>query len=106
MAAYVIHWPSANHRPRVQSAVKGISDCLDRICEGLSIPFLPIWDHLFASAIWFKEAEAGDGIHPNSDGYEVLTNLVNSWQPWRSWFDEDQTAPSCCSAKPDVHLKK
>ena len=45
-------------------------------------------------------------VRPNSDGYELLTNLVNSWQPWRSWFDEDQTAPSCCSAKPDVHLKK
>jgi len=92
--------------PELNRRVKGISDCLDRICEDLSIPFLPIWDHLFASAIWLKEAEAGDGIHPNSDGYELLTNLVNSWQPWRSWFDEDQTAPSCCSARPDVHLKK
>ena len=103
MAAYIIHWSSANSSPELNRRVRAYQTVWSAFARVSLYPSSPSRITYSLARYRLKEQEAGDGIHPNSDGYELLADLVNSWQPWRSWFDEDQTAPSCCLAKPDVH---
>ena len=65
--------------------VGGLSDRMEFVCRELSIPFLPIFPRLGSSEVWRREAEQGDGIHPNRGGYALVTQAVLSWQPWRDW---------------------
>ena len=67
--------------------VKRLSDHLSALCSELSVPFLSPWDRLMASATWLREAEMGDGVHPNRGGYAVLADLILGWPSWRTWVD-------------------
>ena len=67
--------------------IERYSDQLKRLCVDLEVPFFdaaPFADEIYGT--WRKEADAGDGIHPNAESYDALANAVHIWGPWRSWF--------------------
>jgi acyl-CoA thioesterase-1 len=36
--------------------------------------------------LFWREADAGDGVHPNAGGYASVAAVVASWTPWRAWL--------------------
>ena len=50
------------------------------------MPFLNILEPIKSAAAWWAEVEAGDGIHPNAQGYAALAALVEAWPAWQTWL--------------------
>lgn len=69
------------HNARIRDMSQAFSD----LCATLNIPFfdLTVLPDAFWSD-WNYEAEAGDGVHPNSRGYEHLAKAVSDWAPLAS----------------------
>jgi acyl-CoA thioesterase I len=57
------------------------------LCEGLGIPYLEICRLTMASNHWTQEALAGDGAHPNREGYAIVADAVSRWPAWRAWME-------------------
>jgi lysophospholipase L1-like esterase len=55
-------------------------------CRRLGVPYLDILEPIGAVDAWWAEVAAGDGIHPNAQGYAALARLVDAWPAWRSWL--------------------
>lgn len=66
--------------------VKVLSEHFSILCQELTIPYLDVFTPLLNSPVWMAEVEAGDGAHPNAEGYEELAQLVQSWSAWSNWF--------------------
>jgi len=66
--------------------VRHLSDGLESLCADLAVPFLSTWDRLMAAGVWIREAEQGDGAHPNRGGYALLAGLIRDSPAWRSWI--------------------
>ena len=54
--------------------VSNLSKRLEHACNELEVPFLPVFPLLELNEVWRKEAEQGDGIHPDRRGYELRSN--------------------------------
>ena len=77
--------PPATGDAALDRRVSELSAGLAELCKELSIPFLPAFHAVAGSAVWQREAECGDGIHPNRGGYTLLYEAVRAWKPWRAW---------------------
>jgi lysophospholipase L1-like esterase len=55
------------------------------LCEEIGVPFLALYDLLEGNEVWAREAEAGDGIHPNAGGYELIARAVGEWEGWEEF---------------------
>lgn len=54
-----------------------------RACADHSVPYVAVVAALAADPTWTAEVAAGDGAHPEADGYAVLAGLVRPhWQRW------------------------
>lgn len=58
----------------------------EKLCSELSIPFLPIERFIQTCEPWRAEARAGDGSHPNREGYVALAQHLLSWRGMREWL--------------------
>jgi len=63
------------------------SDQMDLVCRELPAPFLPLFQTTRGRRRWQREAEQGDGIHPNRRVYQLIANAVSTWHGWKSWID-------------------
>jgi lysophospholipase L1-like esterase len=84
-------WPTAMLGPPWTS-VKDIderngvlSSKLAELCKEIDVPFLPLYQKLEGNGVWAKEAEAGDGIHPNAGGYGLISKAVAEWDAWEKF---------------------
>ena len=50
--------------------------------NSLNIPYISVTKDLLANQDWVNEAAAGDGIHPNSKGYDYLAELISKNTKW------------------------
>ncbi len=50
------------------------------IAPGVGMHPVADWD------AWHTEAQAGDGVHPNTRGYEHVAQAFGVWRAWRSWL--------------------
>jgi lysophospholipase L1-like esterase/GNAT superfamily N-acetyltransferase len=57
------------------------------LCERIGVPYLEICRVLAASPTWLREALAGDGAHPNREGYSIVADAVSGWSSWRRWVE-------------------
>jgi acyl-CoA thioesterase I len=63
-----------------------LSRDLARLCAGFEIPYLAVFDAMTECAAWREEAAAGDGSHPNAEGYAALARWIDEWPAWQAWF--------------------
>jgi lysophospholipase L1-like esterase len=56
------------------------------VCGSLNVPFLDVLEPLKSVDAWWAEVAAGDGIHPNAQGYAALAALVEAWPAWQAWL--------------------
>ena len=65
--------------------VQRLSDKMAAACDDVGVPFLPLFATLRGHPVWRRDAERGDGIHPNRDGYSLIYDAVRAWPAWREW---------------------
>ncbi|MBV9995463.1 MAG: hypothetical protein JO127_09635 [Caulobacteraceae bacterium] len=73
---------------RLNDGVVQTSQALHALCKTLGLPFLsftPVIEDLYP--LWRREAEAGDGIHPNRSSYAALADWIHSSEVWRRWVE-------------------
>ncbi len=67
-----------------------LSLALSQAMAGLCADQGAAWLDLRATAmnwrLWWDEAGAGDGYHPNARGYAALAEVVTAWDAWRAWL--------------------
>lgn len=62
-----------------------LSRRLAELCEEIDVPFLALYERLEGNDVWAREAEAGDGIHPNAGGYGLISKAVGEWDVWEDF---------------------
>lgn len=60
------------HRMRIGE----LSQRFTAVCEERQVPYTEVFGPLVHSSIWMDELRAGDGVHPEADGYAVLADLL------------------------------
>jgi lysophospholipase L1-like esterase len=68
--------------------IRHLSGQIEMICGEVGVPFLSPFDVLLQSKVWVREAQEGDGAHPNRGGYSILAELIAKWPPWCAWVDQ------------------
>lgn len=81
-------WPTAMLGPPwtsvedIDGGNRVLSRSLAELCKEIGVPFLSLYGKMEGNEIWAKEAEAGDGIHPNAGGYGLISKAVAEWDAW------------------------
>jgi acyl-CoA thioesterase-1 len=53
----------------------------------LGVSYLDLFTPLVDDADWDAALRKSDGLHPNSDGYEMMAAHIVEWSGWRGLFD-------------------
>lgn len=59
-------------------------------CAALDVPYLPLARMMAGDAQWQRAVAQGDGTHPDSSGYSLITGRVLQWPAW--WFSAPSSA--------------
>ncbi|RYX81778.1 lipase [bacterium] len=70
----------AAHNERLRSLCAAFRELAGKI----GVAYLPVLEPLMGSSVWMGEVAAGDGAHPQNNGYGELARLVQEWDGW--WF--------------------
>ena len=83
LAAFVVG-PSPVCDDEHNERLARLSERFRVVCATRGVAFCGVLEPLLASAIWLREAAAGDGAHPGAVGYETLASLVvaGGWLDW------------------------
>jgi acyl-CoA thioesterase-1 len=84
--AFVMGCPHAAE-PELDSLRANLNLQLEETARRLSAPFLDIRERVADWGAWHREAMAGDGAHPNAQGYRAVAAVFEAWRPWRAWLD-------------------
>jgi lysophospholipase L1-like esterase len=59
---------------------------LAQVAADAGVPYLDVRAAVSDWSVWHREAEAGDGIHPNVQGYARVAEAVIGWKAWQDWL--------------------
>ncbi len=68
------------------AALRGIAGALAGVCAAEGVPVLDLAAVVPDWSVWWAQAAAGDGAHPNAEGYGLIAEAFNGWAPWRDWL--------------------
>jgi acyl-CoA thioesterase I len=60
-----------------------LSAAMQSHCEAAGVGYFDPFPELLKSSAWMAGVIAGDGVHPDGDGYAVLAELIDQWPDWR-----------------------
>jgi lysophospholipase L1-like esterase len=72
--------------PYIDEARAHLSRRLAQAARDAVIPFLDVRAAVPDWSPWHREVAAGDGAHPNAEGYRLLAEAVIAWPAWRDWL--------------------
>ena len=72
--------------PETDRRVHDLAAAQAALCDRLGVPFLAVHGFIEACEAWRREAGAGDGSHPNSEGYAALADFMLRWDDIRRWL--------------------
>lgn len=55
--------------------------------ETLGVPYLDLATPFVSDPAWAAALRKSDGLHPNSEGYELMAARICDWPAWRGLFD-------------------
>lgn len=76
----------------VDARIAALGQGLAALCARLGVPYLSLFEEASASAAWAREVAAGDGAHPNAQGYAEVAAVFSRWPAWRAWLAEASAA--------------
>jgi len=54
-----------------------------KLARELDIPYLDVFNTLKSDPIWIASQTSNDGVHPRQEGYQVLANLIDTWDAFQ-----------------------
>lgn len=77
--------------PLQRARIASVGDALRIVSNQLRIAYIDVFTALREGGVWEAEAEAGDGAHPEADGYQQFADLVMSHPAWRAFVGDETT---------------
>lgn len=90
--------PPIFHDADANMRLRELSLGLDQLCRRLSVPFLETATFISQCEPWRREADSGDGAHPNKEGYAALSEHVAAWPHYERWLSGQPSVLSAHSA--------
>jgi acyl-CoA thioesterase-1 len=81
-AAFAVSPPVFSDEPEFDAKAASLTADMARACDA---PFLNLRMAVPDWSVWWSEAAAGDGAHPNG-AYDLIAQAVAAWRPWREWL--------------------
>jgi acyl-CoA thioesterase-1 len=75
--------PFPIHDAAVDARIAELGQGFAALCDRLGVPYLSLFETVTASAAWAREVAAGDGAHPNAQGYAEVAAVFSRWPAWR-----------------------
>ena len=72
--------------PVVLKYIEQINSLLKAVCESMNTPLLQLTKELQADLNFSKALEDGDGLHPCSDGYDLIAASINKSPLWSAFL--------------------
>lgn len=66
--------------------VSELSAAFEGLAKELGISYLNFHQILTDNDIFQASLLAGDGVHPTSEGYSQMADILENWPAWRQWF--------------------
>ncbi|PWB83676.1 MAG: GDSL family lipase [Methylocystaceae bacterium] len=85
--------PALPGEAHVERRIRLLSQELGQVCARLGVPYLETHPFVSTCDVWRREAAAGDGAHPNRDGYSALAGHIGSWSAWKAWLGPTDREP-------------
>jgi acyl-CoA thioesterase-1 len=77
--------PPPMPEPGRGARIEALNDHLKDLADRLRVPFVDVFQPLFADGLWNREAEAIDGAHPGAGGYQRMADLIAAHPAWRTF---------------------
>ncbi|MDB5430323.1 MAG: GDSL-like Lipase/Acylhydrolase [Caulobacter sp.] len=72
--------------PARDTAAARMADAMEALCARRGVAYLDLREAVADWDLWWRQARAGDGAHPNAAGYALIADVVSAWAPWRAWL--------------------
>jgi lysophospholipase L1-like esterase len=72
-----------------QQRAIAVNEAMGLSAAQMGVPFLDILTPLLQSRDYMESQTEGDGLHPSARGYEIISERVDDWPAWQSWFSKD-----------------
>ena len=66
--------------------IKQTNEVFKDIADDLGVPFLDLFSVLHGDSVWEREHKQGDSVHPTTEGYAIIAELIGQWDAWRAWL--------------------
>lgn len=73
--------------------VRGLSQGFAAIAAQCGVPYLDLCDILGRTGAYAEALSTGTGVLPGADGQALIASAIETWKPWRDWFDKS-TSPN------------
>ena len=77
--------PPAVSDEEINARIRELTVRFHARCRDRGIPFVPVFYPLEENPVWRRQVLEGDGVHPRSEGYVELSELVAPH--WDRWLD-------------------
>jgi lysophospholipase L1-like esterase len=84
--AVVLSPPVMGLDKAADTAARDMTAAIAEVCVRAATPFLDLRQAVADWDLWWREAAAGDGAHPNGDGYALVADAVSACSAWRAWL--------------------
>lgn len=84
--AFVLSPPVFLDEPARDRLSVALSQALAGLCAARGAHWLDLRATTMNWRLWWDEAGAGDGYHPNASGYAELARTFAAWPAWRAWL--------------------
>jgi lysophospholipase L1-like esterase len=88
LAPVLMIGPFLPGEPRVEARIDRLCGEMRGLSAGLRIPYIEARGFIASCAVFRREADAGDGAHPNRGGYEALADFIGASPQWEAWLDK------------------
>jgi acyl-CoA thioesterase-1 len=68
------------------AALRVIAEAIADVCVEEAVPALDLAAVVPDWSVWWAQAAAGDGAHPNAEGYGLIADAFNGWDAWLAWL--------------------
>ncbi len=77
--------PPTSLDPAQTARALDLSLGMAQVCQECAVPFVDVARELAGDPVWREAVLAGDGVHPRSEGYRRIADLVG--EPLLDWLD-------------------
>ena len=72
--------------PVANKRIADLSRQIGVFARAHKVAYLDVFTAMHASETWQAACAKGDGVHPGSEGYQLVADMVDGWEAWQAWF--------------------